>query len=230
MGFKHYTLCFDILPWLGYWSGNLLLGVLYMPRFMSFIMGGLWFGKFWYWGGYPPYWSGVGPPPIILLGVEYPCWCGGKFWWPYGSCGGPPMWPWGIMAGGWFPYLFGGKVESWGAGACGCNGVEDWGVGWRWGGGVGVGVTDCTGFGESNLQHSKLWMNMLSWSHVKKNNCSYDFIIYFLDKLKLKWNYLSGLLKWFSPKGKFLPDDKEGVLILEADPWEWSPSWELFPW
>lgn len=151
MGFKYYILCFDILFWLGYWFGNFLLGVLYMLRFMSFIMGGFWFGKFWYWGGYFLYWSGVGFFFIILLGVEYFCWCGGKFWWSYGLCGGLFMWFWGIMVGGWFSYLFGGKVEFWGVGVCGCNGVEDWGVGWRWGGGVGVGVIDCIGFGELNL-------------------------------------------------------------------------------
>lgn len=73
-------------------------------------------------------------------------------------------------------------------------------------------------------------MNMLSWSYVKKINCLYDFIIYFFDKLKLKWNYFLGLLKWFLLKGKFLFDDKEGVFILEVDFWEWLSFWELFLW
>lgn len=72
-------------------------------------------------------------------------------------------------------------------------------------------------------------MNMLNWSYVKKNNCLYDFI-YFFDKLKLKWNYFLGLLKWFLLKGKFLFDDKEGVFILEVDFWEWLSFWELFLW
>lgn len=71
-------------------------------------------------------------------------------------------------------------------------------------------------------------MNMLNWSYVKKNNCLYDFIIYFFDKLK--WNYFLGLLKWFLLKGKFLFDDKEGVFILEVDFWEWLSFWELFLW
>lgn len=73
-------------------------------------------------------------------------------------------------------------------------------------------------------------MNMLNWSYVKKNNWLYDFIIYFFDKLKLKWNYFLGLLKWFLLKGKFLFDDKEGVFILEVDFWEWLSFWELFLW
>lgn len=50
-----------------------------------------------------------------------------------------------------------------------------------------MGVTDCTGFGESNLQQQILSENVeLKSCKKKKSNSSFDLINYFLDELKLK--------------------------------------------